>query len=54
MDGERNLKRIGWFDVVDYIKFHMRDIVTCAFLYRQCDEYKELFEKEIEQLIVEL
>lgn len=54
MNDERKLERIGWFDVVNFIKFHMRDIVTCAFLYRQCKAYNELFEKEIEPLIVSL
>ena len=51
---ERNLKRFGWFDVVNFMKFHMRDIVTCAFLYRPCKEYEELFDYEIEPLIVNL
>lgn len=54
MNEERWFKRIEWFDVVNYILCYVRDIVTCAFLYRQVEEYRALFEEEIEPLIVKL
>lgn len=54
IENHKKLKCIGVLSLFDYIKIYMRDIVTCAFLYRQVEEYKVLFEKEIEPLIVSL
>lgn len=54
IENHEKLKRIGVLSLFDYIKIYMRDIVTCAFLYGQVEEYKVLFEKEIEPLIVSL
>lgn len=54
IDHANTLVSVNMRKIHEYIKCYMRDIVTCAFLYGQVEEYKVLFEKEIEPLIVNL
>jgi len=54
IENHKKIKCMGVLSLFDYIKCGMRDIVTCAFLYGQVEEYRVFFEKEIEPLIVEL